>query len=216
LIFKIPVWHANVFVALVAAYYLMFVAAMQIANERIVEIRSERLLFPMWTRLAIIAWLFGTAVLGISQQKWLQDQPSLYWGVLGFALVCAFLLSISKPLYQLTDEIPLHWILAAQTLRAAIPFLIPLDPVDFSTNPDLIIGISAPAVALFYYIFGYRVRWTLITWSIAAIILSLLRLGSMERMTLYFPFIWLPLFITPLTLVFHVIALRKSWLKESP
>jgi hypothetical protein len=216
MIYKIPAWHANIFVALVAVHYLLFVLGMQFANEEMVETKNERLLFPMWTRLGVIAWLLGTAMIAITQQKAMQSQPNLEWILIGISYAGVIVLIGLSSLHRLADEIPLQWILGIQTLRAAVPFLIPSDSIDLATSPDLIIGLSAPVLALFYYIFGYRIRWTLITWSLASILLTFFMLVPLDRMTEFFPFIWFPTFITPLTIVFHVLALRKAWLKETP
>jgi hypothetical protein len=130
----------------------------------------------------------------------------------------------SLPLAQLTFvnivrlpvEIVLYWLF----LNKAVPELMTFSGRNF----DILVGISAPIVALL--ILRNKINKTgLIAWNIAGLALLLnivihailsapfpfqrLAFEQPNIAVLYFPFSWLPAFIVPAALFTHLVALRQ-------
>lgn len=138
----------------------------------------------------------------------------------------------SKKVQDIADAIPQHWIIGIQTYRAVgIVFLAfyarGLLPATFAFPAgigDLVIGMSAPTVALLYYLKKPYSKKLAIAWNILGIIDLVIAIGtgflsfprpiqfiptnpSTEMLSLL-PLAFVPLFMVPLAILLHMLSLR--------
>ena len=237
MISMIPVWSPVGFVFLVALLYVLLVSALQHGQHGIKEREKTQLLFPTYARLVLLALLFGTG--SATLYGFLREAPEASYRlvyIIGPAILVWGGLLLSPSLHRLMDFIPLHWILLTQMFRIGVEVylfyfyrwgLMPRAITWEGQNFDVLLGMSAPILAGMYYFMGYRARWTLFAWNLVGIgtVLNAARIGllaaptpfyhaefePMNRVILFFPYVWLPVFLVPFAIGSHVVALKKIW-----
>jgi hypothetical protein len=118
-------------------------------------------------------------------------------------------------------RIPVELILYWLSLQKAVPALMTFEGRNF----DILAGITAPAMALFFCSGSKTHNRILLAWNIVSLLLLLNIVGNalfsapgpLQRFAfdqpniaiLYFPFNWLPVFIVPVVLFGHLVAIRQ-------
>lgn len=237
MISMIPVWSPIGFVFLVALLYVLFVSALNFGQQKFQERTQTQLLFPTFARLALLALLFGTgsaSLFGIFGPE-NQDPYRLLYAIAPAILVWGGFV-VFRSFHEIMDHVPLQWILLVQMFRIGVEVylfylfrwgLMPRAITWEGQNFDVIVGMSAPLLAVMYYFLGYRARWTLFAWNAVGIltVVNAARIGllatpspfyhpefePMNRAIQFFPYIWLPVFLVPFAITSHVVALKKIW-----
>jgi hypothetical protein len=116
-------------------------------------------------------------------------------------------------------ELVLYWL----SLHQAVPVLMTFEGRNF----DILAGITAPLMAIFFCSGNKTANRILLGWNIAALLLLINIIanailsapGPLQRFAfeqpniaiLYFPFSWLPVFIVPAVLFGHLVSIRQLW-----
>jgi hypothetical protein len=190
--------------------------------------------FAVGASVAIAAWLAFAAVL--AQQGVFQAfdarPPRLALLPVGLLAVCLILTSF-KGFRRLLDAAPPEWLIALQTYRVGIELilyvmfregLVPVQMTFEGGNLDIIIGLTAPLVALAARQ-HWGGRWLFAVWNVA----GLLSVANIVRTVMRSlpgplhvdgfaisptivavpPFVWLPAFVVPIAILVHLISLRQ-------
>lgn len=189
--------------------------------------------FSSTTTFVLLSWFSIVFILG--KTGFFAINPLIAPNIIfGFLILFHFLRKIyhSKTIQNIADAIPVHWIIGIQTYRiVGIGFLFlwarQLLPAEFAFPAgigDIIVGISAPVVALFYYLKKTYATKLAIAWNIVGIAdlviaISVGILGyprplqvlpvtpSTDLMSL-FPLVIITLFAVPLAMLLHFFSLR--------
>ena len=195
--------------------------------------RNKALKFFLMTALVLLIWFSAVFLLG--QIGFFAKNPLFAPNIIFSFLILFHFLRIayhSKTVQTVTDAIPVPWIVGVQTYRiVGIGFIIlytrGLLPAEFAFSAgigDILVGVTAPFVAILYYLKKSYSRKLAIAWNIIGIVdlviaLSVGILGfsrpvqflhtspSTEILSL-FPLVLVPLFAVPLALFLHFSSLR--------
>ncbi|MEK6872871.1 MAG: hypothetical protein AABW90_02575 [Nanoarchaeota archaeon] len=191
--------------------------------------------FFLIASIILIIWFFTVVFLGktdfFAKSYYYLFVPNI---VIAFLILFHFLRMAynSKIIQTVTDKIPQHLIIGVQTYRTVgVGFIIlyfqGLLPAVFAFSAgigDIIIGVTAPFVAVLYYLKKPYSRKLAILWNYLGILdliiaLSVGFLGfskpvqfiplnpSTEPLSL-FPLVIIPLFVVPLDILLHLFSLR--------
>ena len=195
--------------------------------------------FSLITTFILLIWFFAVVILG-KLGIFAQNQLFVPNILIGFLILFQLLRMAyySETIKKIFEVAPLHWIMGIQIYRLlGIVFLIlwsrGILPGAFafpSGIGDIIVGISAPFVAIMYFLKKSYSRKLAIIWNILGIVdlviaLSVGFLGfprpiqfvplnpSTEPLSL-FPLAIIPLFSVPLALLLHFLSLRVLMKKK--
>lgn len=194
---------------------------------------------PTAHRAAIVisGWLTGQALLGIAHVYSAHPEampprimllgiaPALLVVIVVFATkkgrAYTDTLSLKKITWIHTIRIPVELVLYWLSLQKVVPLLMTFEGRNF----DILAGITAPVMALFFCTGSKTNNWILLAWNIVSLLLLLNIVGNallsapgpLQRLAfdqpnialLYFPFNWLPVFIVPVVLFGHLVAIRR-------
>ncbi|MGH9257087.1 MAG: TolC family protein [Vicinamibacterales bacterium] len=187
--------------------------------------------------VGLLGWLLLAAVLagvGVFQASASRPFPTIALG-LGLATVAGIiLLSRSAALNAVVDAVPLPWLVGIQLYRVVgFIFLLLYGlaqlPGEFALPAgvgDVLIGLTAPVVA---YALHRRYLWSdaaAFVWNVAGIAdlviavgtgflsspgpLQMLALDNPNYLVTAFPFVLVPLFAVPLSILLHLAALKRQ------
>ena len=130
-------------------------------------------------------------------------------------------LSLSHITYLNVVRIPVELVLLWLSLALVIPTIMTFEGWNF----DILAGITAPVVAFLYFTRKVINKKVLLIWNIIclALLLTILTIGflsapfPMQQLSfeqpnialLYFPYVWLPVFIVPVVIFGHLISIRR-------
>jgi len=181
-----------------------------------------------------MAWLLLTGMMAF--YKWLSipSMPPHILAVLIPAVIGVAWLSVSKSFEALIEPIPQHWILLLQSFRVLMELLllqmwkaglVPQMMTYEGSNIDIVVGATAPVVALLYFRFGNTMRYTLMAWNIFGLValtnvvvrgilsapteMQMIFTDPPNTAVFYFPFVWLPAFVVPMAYLLHILSLKK-------
>lgn len=194
---------------------------------------KNRLSFSLTTGIVLLIWF--TIVASLGRTGFFAKNPLVApWLAIGFLILFEFLRRVynSKKVLSIVSLMPMHWLIGIQFYRiVGVVFLVLYSqgvlPAAFAFSAgigDIIVGISAPVVALLYYLKKPYAKKLAIAWNIVGILdlivaLSVGFLGfskpvqfipltpSTEPISL-FPLVMVPLFVVPLALLMHFLGLK--------
>ncbi len=196
-------------------------------------LKDQRWKFSFITAVILIGWFGAVFILSRAGFFALNHLVAPYIFI-GFIILFGILQKVysSKNIQKVSDAIPVHWIISIQTYRiVGVGFFIlyaqGVLPGAFAFPAgigDILVGVTAPLVALLYFLKKSYSRKLAITWNILGIAdlviaLSVGALGyprplqviplelSTEPLSL-FPLALISLFAVPLALLSHFFSLR--------
>ena len=174
---------------------------------------------------------------------WLRESTSVPPHILAIlipAILGVTWLSLSKTFWQLISPVAHHWIILLQSFRILMELLlwqmwmgglVPQMMTFEGANFDILVGITAPIVALLVYKFGPRMRTTVIAWNIFGLValtnvairgilsaptaMQTLFVEPPNTAIMVFPYVWLPAFVVPMAYLLHIVSLKKV-LRNTP
>ena len=201
--------------------------------------KEERWKFSILTLTGLVFWYSLVYFLG--RNGFFSRNPLFAPGILiGFLIIFEILRRVyfSQKIRSVTDLIPQHWIILVQFYRIVGYEFIALYhqgllPAAFAYSAgigDMIIGFSAPIVALLYYLKKPYSKKLAVVWNILGIIDLALAIGigfvgfprpvqfvpltpSTEQLSLI-PLVLVPLFAVPLAILLHLFSLRTILKKD--
>ena len=189
--------------------------------------------FSLITAIILVSWFGLVHIFGRMGIFALNHLVAPYI-LIGFIVLFGILQKVyaSQRIQKIADAIPMHWLIGIQFYRiVGVGFLILYQqgilPALFAFSAgfgDIIVGVSAPIVALLYYLKKPYANKLAIVWNIVGILdlivaLSVGFLGfprpvqfvplqpTTEPLSL-FPLVVIPLFAVPLALLLHFLGLR--------
>lgn len=195
---------------------------------------------PMVSVCIVAIWLLITGILSIKGFFMRFDvlPPRILFAVVPMVLVLIYTVISSKVLPLLT-HIPQTWLIYVQAFRIVMEIvlwllakekLVPEIMTWDGHNFDILIGITAPAVA---YLCFTANRWSpkiALVWNWLGILflLNVFAHGLLSVPTPfqvfvtnppntfvgYFPYTWLPAFVVPCAIMFHILSIRKIRLES--
>lgn len=184
----------------------------------------------------IVVWVALALVLGWMGAFAATSENAIPWialGIVGPLVVGCFAFSTSAALRELLDRIPLSWMIGVQLYRTlGVMFLFAyaddLMPAEFAIPAgigDILVGIAAPVVALGVAGGGGRWRSWAVGWNLAGIadlVLAValgfftspspfqqLALTDPNAAITRWPFVLVPIFAVPASILLHLLALRR-------
>jgi hypothetical protein len=185
--------------------------------------------------VALVGWLAVTAVLadrGFFDD--FQSMPPRFLPVLGLPLLVLLALTFSRRAAPLLAAVPPAWPVAAQAFRIAVEIVlwrlavagvVPELLSFHGRNIDILVGLTAPAVAYACFV---RRAWparVAVWWNWAGIVILLnvvvhaqtsaptpWRIFETDPPATFiadWPYIWLPGFLVPLAWLLHAVSLRQ-------
>ena len=230
---SIMIWTITVSMCSLAilAWGLLMFFARQSKMEKSVLRR-----FGMQSGAYLLGWLLlalGLGGAGIFQASSATVFPWIALGVSLPILTSIFLLRRSSSLNRVIEMIPIHWLVGVQLYRAfGIIFLLLYTanflPAEFAIPAgfgDVLVGVTAPVVGYLFYK-GYRwacigvLAWNLIGILDLAIAITIGFLSSPgpfhvlateapNELITAFPLVLVPVFAVPLSIVLHLVTLRR-------
>jgi len=194
-----------------------------------------------WIKGGLLVWAtlqMGLTLMGFFNQG-LDILPPRFLLLIGPAILLILVMFVTSWGRRFMDDlhlpaltqlhvvrIPVELVLYGLFQAGTIPQLMTFE----GRNPDILAGITAPAIA--YLVFKKQVwgKQALLIWNLLCLalllnivihaILSLpvpfqqLAFDQPNRAVLYFPFSWLPGIVVPLVLFSHLVAIRQLSLKN--
>ena len=188
-----------------------------------------------WLALILPAWLFFQAILAANEfyivfNSW---PPRFLLAVGPPVLLLIFLFSYSRARRGIL-ELPLFGLTLIHLARVPVEFalwalhregLVPIEMTFEGLNYDIVVGLSAPAIAWFFAREpGIERRWLLL-WNIFGLCLlvhivgrgilsaplpfQMLAFDRPNYGVMYFPYIWIPAFVVPVAFFAHIASLWK-------
>jgi len=231
-------WHPTSTALLLVVVLALTVAAIVVAS--VAGARRAKMTPPQIRVLAgalplgIVAWLTISAAVASSGalQAFEARPPRLPMLPLS-ALVLSVALSSTKGFRRILSALPQDWPLALQTFRVGIELvlyllfldgLVPRQMTLEGGNVDVLVGLTAPVVALAARRAWVGRRWLLL-WNVAGlaslanIVSTTLRglPGPLHAHTMsvapviitVVPYVWIPAFAVPLAVLGHVVSSRR-------
>jgi len=231
---NLPSYIAWFFALTTAATLLLFIQAIKKAGY------SRKTIVILF--LVLIIWLLvqGTVSMAGNYKSDIESFPPkiLLFGIVPamFTIFLLFVLPAGRrfidrlPLRNLTYihviRIPVEFVLFWLYLHHAVPELMTFE----GRNWDIAAGISAPFVTYFYFVKNALNKTVLLIWNILCLCLLLnivihallstpspIQLFAFDQPNwaiLNFPFSWLPVFVVPVVLFSHLVAIRKLLLQK--
>jgi len=219
-----------IFIALIVS--ALFTQALSVAKLSTSERKRTG-----WNVLSVVA-IWVSLALGLAYSNVLvprEDQwfPLLGVLIVGMTVLFGVLVLRSKALSAVLDAMPLHWLVAVQSYRVIglVFLLLEADGLlssYFATSTgwgDIAVGVTAPIVGFLMWKDARKYLWVAFVWSVAGIADLLLVLykavqsapGPLQTTAFdtptviigYFPFPIIPLIVVPMSLVLHVLVVRK-------
>ncbi len=223
----------NSFSTLASSFIFLF-AVWLLVHYTLYKNKLERkFLFSFLAGIILLIWFSLIAILG-SLSFFAKNPLFAPWIVFGFLILFELLRRVyhSKKVQAFASLIPMHWLIGIQFYRiVGVGFLILYSqgvlPGAFAFPAgigDIIVGVSAPFVAILYYLKKPYAKNLAIVWNIVGILdliiaLSVGFLGfprpvqfvplqpTTEPLSL-FPLVIIPLFAVPLALLMHFLGLK--------
>lgn len=130
---------------------------------KLTEFQKEKQIKTFYLFASVfVIWFFTAMLLGISNfynKQVIHGVPNLLYILIGILGTAGFLFKTSQTFRSVIDAIPTHWIIGLQLYRIlAFSFLILYAqkylPAEFALPAgigDIVIGVTAPFVAYWYY-----------------------------------------------------------------
>lgn len=186
------------------------------------------------------AWLLILAVLSIIGffTNFQTTPPRIFLTVVGSVALMVLLLS-SKKFKEASSHVPLHWIPYFQAFRVPLEIvlwmlmlenIIPIQMTFEGYNFDIVPAILGPLVGYLVFKIKALPKWTAIAWNFAGIafVLTIVTIATLStpsplryfendpanEIIAYFPFVWLPGFLVPMAIFFHIVHLKELLKKK--
>ncbi len=190
--------------------------------------------------LTLITWLAFTAILSLNEFFLVVDvMPPRFMMLLGIPLIGIIILFSKEKSRTFIKQIPITTLNYLHIIRVPVEMVlwwlflagtIPQLMTFEGGNLDILSGITAPFVAIFFVGMKNKRRIVAIIWNLITLgllfniiihaVLSLplpfqqLAFDTPNIALLYFPYIWLPAFVVPTVMFAHFASLMKLWDKS--
>lgn len=218
------------FIALVVTVFLVMMLGL---NSILLEDKT-RTKTIITSSAIILGWLFVSEVLAFTGylQNFSSIPPRFSLIVLP-PFLAVFYLGFSNKLNRILYKTPPNWLINIQSFRFVVEIIlwllfvskiIPVQMTFEGYNWDVFLGLSAPFVGFYFYHKKFS-KAVLIGWNIAGlllliniIVISILSAPLPFRqfmnppantLMVYFPFVWLPGFLVPCALLFHILSIKQ-------
>jgi hypothetical protein len=209
--------------------FLMLVFSLLNAEEVRIKKRAHLV------ALLLLTWLIFQSTLGLN--KWYQDRlavpPHMMFPIVVAILVMLILfvvprgrrfidgLSITSLTMMQVVRVPVELCLWGLAMNRQVPWSMTFEGRNF----DILIGLSAPIIAIWGWKKGKLSKKVILGWNVLGMLLLLqvvvTGIGALPSpiqwwefqqpnlAVMYFPFVWLPAFIVPAAAFSHVVSLRR-------
>jgi hypothetical protein len=224
----------GLFLAIVVGLLVLVVLGLSRALARL-GLKNSRL--PLFAAIGVLAWLVLLALLAQAGffKRFEVLPPRFAFAVLPPLLFILFLAGSGR-VSRLLAALPASWLVGPQVFRVAVEvvlwllFLEQLVPVQMTfegLNYDILVGLTAPVVALYLARNPARKTVVGVVWNILglALLFNIVTIAILSTPTpfrffmnepanaivAYWPFIWLPGFVVPMAFLLHVFSLKQLW-----
>jgi hypothetical protein len=231
----VPLHVSALFITLVFGIAFVLLISVQAAGRKstlLHEVKQKNFLVSV---VVMLVWLMFTMIIGFS--GFLQDFTSMPPHILLVTLppLLIILLLFQNPDFiRLQSNLSSFWFIYPQTFRILMEFILwllyhyrvlPKQMTFEGFNFDILVGLSAPAVA--YYCFTKK-TWLVkvaLVWNIIGVLLLLNIIciamlsapypfryfmnEPVNRIAFSFPFVWLPSFVVPFAVLLHILSIRR-------
>ena len=185
--------------------------------------------------LILMTWLIFQSTLGLN--KWYQDRlatpPHMIFPIL-MAIVVMLILFLTPRGRRFIDGLSIRTLTMLQVVRVPVEVClwclamnrqVPWSMTFEGRNFDILIGLSAPIIAIWGWKKGKLSKKVILAWNILGMILLLqvvvTGIGALPSplqwwefqqpnlAVMYFPFVWLPAFIVPCAALSHLVSIRR-------
>jgi hypothetical protein len=223
---------AGIFLAIVGTLLVLVVRGLSRARKQ-GALAPSRL--PLLVGLWLLGWLCCLAFLAQSGffMRFEVLPPRLALALVPPVLITLYLAGSGR-VTQLLSNLPVSWLVGAQVFRVAVEVVlwllyrdqrVPVQMTFEGLNYDILVGLTAPLVALYLGRNPHRHRTVGVVWNILGLALlfnivtiailstpSPLRFFRNEpanTIVAQWPFIWLPGFVVPIAFMLHVFSLKQ-------
>ncbi|MDZ4676828.1 MAG: hypothetical protein SGI74_04890 [Oligoflexia bacterium] len=233
---RIPDYLNHVFIGLVIFLYLTLIYGVYYGWSRQRFYSTSPKKVAAIVALGIALWLALTGV--IAHLGLLSDftaMPPRFMFVFLPALLVTLYFSFSDDVGRLVNEIPGRALIAIQSFRVIVEGILWLlfmnnalpEIMTFTgRNFDVVIALTAPTIAIFAFK-GFEVnKRVVIIWNALGLLalanvithgilsaptpLRIFMSDPPNTMIVYYPFVWLPAFVVPCAIFFHLVSIRKT------
>lgn len=183
----------------------------------------------------MMVWLLVIAILAmLGIFSYFDSTPPTPILLIVLSTIAIIVLLANKNTRAILMAIPIHWLIYFQSIRILVEIflygmakeqLIPIEMTFAGMNYDIIPAILAPAIAYFTFQNKKLNARSAIVWNYAGLISILIVISiSVSTMPTSFqsidtsvpnimiskyPYVWLPTFIVPTAILFHILSLKK-------
>lgn len=230
----IPILYSIVLILLVFIILIFIVQGINYGLSRVGVPEGKRRKTATLSSLAIFTWLILSETLAFSGyfKDYNSKPPHLLMLYLLPIIFIIYLLQ-NKKFETVLMEIPPSWLINAQSIRVVIELLfwglfvnnvISKRMTFLGSNYDILIGLFAPFISYYcfqrkftkYYAVIYNVLGLLFHLTIVTVAFysmpgnsRLFYPGPANTLFGFFPFVWLPAFITPFIIAMHLFSLKQ-------
>lgn len=230
----LPYHITLVFILTTLFTLVLFLVSLAVSKDPVIQKRAHLI------SLLLLLWTIFQSTLALN--GWYMDRvsvpPHIMFPVITFAVIILSLFAIPGGrrildgfsmkilvwihVVRIPVEICLYWLFQQKQVPVSMTFS--------GYNFDIVIGLTAPIVALLYFNRKVLSKGIFLGWNILGIISLLaiviraagatptkLQMWDFDRpnyAVLHFPFIWLPSVIVPIVLLAHLIVIRRYFLKH--
>ncbi len=183
----------------------------------------------------MLIWLIGTGLLSFSGffTHFNTLPPRILFAVLPMILLLIYVAK-SQKVHSLIQDIPHQWLIHIQAFRVAIEIvfwllatqgIIPEIMTWHGRNFDILAGVTAPFIAYLCFTANKWNKKVALVWNGVGILLLVNVFGNgllsaptpfqvfatniPNTFVGYFPYTWLPTFIVPCAVLFHILSIKK-------
>jgi hypothetical protein len=228
---------AGLFLAIVVSLLVLVVLGLSQALARLGQ-KDSRL--PLFAATGVLAWLALLAILAQSGffARFEVLPPRFAFSVLPPVLFILYLAGSGR-VSRLLTALPAGWLIGPQVFRVAVEVVlwllfleqrVPVQMTFEGLNYDILVGLTAPVVALYMTRNPDRKTVVGVVWNILglALLLNIVIIAILSAPTPFrffmnepantiiadWPFIWLPGFVVPMAFLLHVFSLKQLWARS--
>jgi hypothetical protein len=225
---------AGLFLAVVVSLLVLVVLGSSRALNRLGH-KTSRL--PLFAAIGVLAWLVLLAFLAQSGffARFEVLPPRFAFAVLPPVLFILYLAGSGR-VSRLLAALPAGWLVGPQVFRVAVEVVlwllfleqrVPVQMTFEGLNYDILVGLTAPVVALYMARNPDRKTVVGVVWNILglALLTNIVTIAILSAPTPFrffmnepantivaaWPFIWLPGFVVPMAFLLHVFSLKQLW-----
>lgn len=236
----VPFYIKGLFYILVFIAFVFLMAYMRkgFRNAQIDQNIASR--FMQRVFIGLTGWLLVLAVLSSVGffMNFQNTPPRIFLTVVGSVMLMVLLLS-SKKFKLASSHVPLHWIPYFQAFRVPLEItlwmlmlqkFIPIQMTFEGYNFDIVPAILGPIVGYLVFKMKALPKWVAVVWNFTGIgfVLTIVTIAVLStpsplryfendpanEIIAYFPFVWLPGFLVPAAIFFHIVHLKELLKKK--